>query len=230
MAGSHSLSNLPQDATLVGLWPDRLMIETRTAILPGTIMTFTLVLEGNRLCLGLSLSTWLFFREQQARRHAISAEQAQRQLRQEAEANAKRAGMVACASFIFGAPPETEADAKETLDFIKQTRPHVVQVNAVPGTSLPEMMRMGRLLTKDLFERVRVRGRPIIETIEQQAGRELAAVARAAMPDALNFSPRLISSDFAPTLNLFQQAVTDILRGEATPAEAMVEAQRKAKP
>lgn len=46
-------------------------------------------------------------------------------------ANAKKAGMVACASFIFGAPVETDEDAQQTIDFIKQTRPHVVQVNAL---------------------------------------------------------------------------------------------------
>jgi CzcA family heavy metal efflux pump len=47
----------------------------------------------------------------------------------------------------------------------------VVQVNAIPGTSLPEMMRMGRLMTEDLFKNVTVNGEPVIDTIEQQAGR-----------------------------------------------------------
>jgi eukaryotic-like serine/threonine-protein kinase len=43
------------------------------------------------LVLGLGLSTWLFFREQHARRRAVTAEQMQSQLRQEADANAKKA-------------------------------------------------------------------------------------------------------------------------------------------
>jgi WD40 repeat protein/tRNA A-37 threonylcarbamoyl transferase component Bud32 len=43
------------------------------------------------LVIGLGLSTWLFFREQHARRRAVDAEQKQRQSRQEAEANAKKA-------------------------------------------------------------------------------------------------------------------------------------------
>jgi len=46
-------------------------------------------------------------------------------------ANAKKAGMVACASFIFGAPVEAEDDAQMTLDFIRQTKPHVIQINAL---------------------------------------------------------------------------------------------------
>ncbi len=45
--------------------------------------------------------------------------------------NAKRAGMIACASFIFGAPVETDEDARETIGFIKETKPHVVQINAL---------------------------------------------------------------------------------------------------
>ncbi len=45
--------------------------------------------------------------------------------------NAKRAGMIACASFIFGAPVETDEDASETIGFIKETKPHVVQINAL---------------------------------------------------------------------------------------------------
>lgn len=45
--------------------------------------------------------------------------------------NAKRTGMIACASFIFGAPVETDDDANETIRFIKETRPHVIQINAL---------------------------------------------------------------------------------------------------
>ena len=40
---------------------------------------------------GLGLSTWLFFREEHARRRAVTAEQTQSQLRQQAEASAKKA-------------------------------------------------------------------------------------------------------------------------------------------
>ena len=43
------------------------------------------------LLVGLGLSMWLFFREQHARRRAVTAEQMQRLARQEAEANAKQA-------------------------------------------------------------------------------------------------------------------------------------------
>ena len=52
-------------------------------------------------------------------------------LARKAIANAKRAGMIACASFIFGAPVETDDDANQTISFIKETRPHVVQINAL---------------------------------------------------------------------------------------------------
>ncbi len=53
------------------------------------------------------------------------------ELARKAIENAKKAGMIACASFIFGAPIESEADAKETINFIRETKPHVVQVNAL---------------------------------------------------------------------------------------------------
>lgn len=47
----------------------------------------------------------------------------------------------------------------------------VVQVSAVPGSSLPEMMRLGGRMSADLLENVRVAGRPAIATIAEQAGR-----------------------------------------------------------
>lgn len=47
----------------------------------------------------------------------------------------------------------------------------VVQVSAVPGTSLPEMMRLGGRISQDLSLNVTVAGKPVIDTIELQAGR-----------------------------------------------------------
>lgn len=47
----------------------------------------------------------------------------------------------------------------------------VVGVTAAPGTGLPEMMRMGELLSRDLLENVKADGEPVIDTVEQQAGR-----------------------------------------------------------
>jgi hypothetical protein len=44
-------ARLPGDAILVGLWADRLTIETQTAVLPDTLVAFTLMLEGNPLAL-----------------------------------------------------------------------------------------------------------------------------------------------------------------------------------
>ncbi|MBI4582185.1 MAG: efflux RND transporter permease subunit [Planctomycetes bacterium] len=47
----------------------------------------------------------------------------------------------------------------------------VIQISAAPGTSLPEMMRIGQRISLDLLENVRVNGQPAIETAEEQAGR-----------------------------------------------------------
>ena len=47
----------------------------------------------------------------------------------------------------------------------------VVQVSAVPGTSLPEMMRLGGRISQDLSQSVTYNGKPVIDTIELQAGR-----------------------------------------------------------
>lgn len=43
--------------------------------------------------------------------------------------NAKKAGMGVVTSFIFGAPVETREDVLNTIDFVKQLRPHAVQLN-----------------------------------------------------------------------------------------------------
>jgi hypothetical protein len=48
---STKTARLPADAILVGLWADRLTIETQTAVLPDTQVAFTLMLEGNPLVL-----------------------------------------------------------------------------------------------------------------------------------------------------------------------------------
>jgi anaerobic magnesium-protoporphyrin IX monomethyl ester cyclase len=44
-------------------------------------------------------------------------------------ANAKKAGMLVITSYIIGAPVETRADIERTIGFIKETRPHGVQIN-----------------------------------------------------------------------------------------------------
>jgi radical SAM superfamily enzyme YgiQ (UPF0313 family) len=47
----------------------------------------------------------------------------------EAIANAKRCGMLVVTSYIVGAPIETREDAELTVNMIRETRPHGVQVN-----------------------------------------------------------------------------------------------------
>jgi len=47
------------------------------------------------LVIGLGLCTWLFFREQAARRRAVAAEETQSQLRQQAQAEAAKSRQVA---------------------------------------------------------------------------------------------------------------------------------------
>ncbi len=47
----------------------------------------------------------------------------------------------------------------------------VLQVNALPGTGLGEMMRLGKLISNDLLAHVTVDGERVIDTVEQQAGR-----------------------------------------------------------
>ena len=48
----------------------------------------------------------------------------------------------------------------------------VLQVSTVPGTSLPEMMRLGQHISQDLLENVTANGQRVIDTVEHQAGRE----------------------------------------------------------
>jgi len=70
---------------------------------PGRLYRFHKLVRRNKLAfaatgavsaalvIGLGLSTWSFFREKAARQRAVAAEAAQRQLRQQAEANEKKA-------------------------------------------------------------------------------------------------------------------------------------------
>ena len=57
-------------------------------------------------------------------RKSITPEQAVK-----AVGNAKKAGLMAVTSFIFGAPVESRGDILNTVDFMKTVRPHGVQVN-----------------------------------------------------------------------------------------------------
>jgi anaerobic magnesium-protoporphyrin IX monomethyl ester cyclase len=57
--------------------------------------------------------------------------------------NAKRAGMLVITSYIIGAPVEQEEDVTRTIDFVKESRPHAVQVNILDcliGTEIWENM------------------------------------------------------------------------------------------
>jgi anaerobic magnesium-protoporphyrin IX monomethyl ester cyclase len=56
-------------------------------------------------------------------------------------ANAKKAGLLVVTSYIIGAPVETREDIERTIAFIKETRPHGVQVNILDclvGTTIWE--------------------------------------------------------------------------------------------
>ncbi|HUL39966.1 MAG TPA: radical SAM protein [Methanomassiliicoccales archaeon] len=61
--------------------------------------------------------------------------------------NAKAAGMLVITSYIVGAPVEQEEDVAKTIGFIKETRPHGVQVNILDclvGTEIwDDMCRKG---------------------------------------------------------------------------------------
>lgn len=43
--------------------------------------------------------------------------------------SAKQAGMIVVSSFIFGAPVESGEDMRKTIDFIRDSRPHAIQIN-----------------------------------------------------------------------------------------------------
>lgn len=66
--------------------------------------------------------------------------------------NAKKAGMLVVTSFIFGAPVETKDDIPKTIDFIKQIRPHAVQINileALLGTPIWDDLVRNELVGSD---------------------------------------------------------------------------------
>ncbi len=71
----------------------------------------------------------------------------------EAVANAKQSGMIVIASFIVGAPVESVVDMRRTIDFIRELRPHGVQLNVLDvlvGTTIwQEMVRDGQIRPDD---------------------------------------------------------------------------------
>ena len=73
-----------------------------------------------------------------------------------AVANAKKAGMLVVTSYIIGAPVETKEAVQRTLDFIRSSRPHAVQVNVLDcliGTSIWEDLEKNNLVGKDDWKR-----------------------------------------------------------------------------
>ena len=70
--------------------------------------------------------------------------------------NAKRAGMLVVASYILGAPNETEEDMHSTVNLIKGTRTHAVQVNILDclvGTEIWRDLERRGILDKDDWKR-----------------------------------------------------------------------------
>lgn len=66
--------------------------------------------------------------------------------------NAKKAGMMVITSFIFGAPIQTRTDILNDIDFIKQLRPHGIQLNildCVIGTSIWDDLTRSGLVAAD---------------------------------------------------------------------------------
>lgn len=84
-------------------------------------------------------------------RKGITATQAQK-----AVADAKRAGMLVVTSFIIGAPGESSADIRRTIDFIRTLRPHAVQVNILDcliGTPIWDGLVQDGLVEPDDWKR-----------------------------------------------------------------------------
>ena len=50
---------LPRDSVIANLFPDRLLVQTRECVLPGTRLVFRLVLEGNVLPMDVVTSACL---------------------------------------------------------------------------------------------------------------------------------------------------------------------------
>lgn len=71
----------------------------------------------------------------------------------EAIENAKRAGMIVVSSFIFGAPPESKEDILNSINFIRKTRPHAIQINILDcliGTPMwDDLVREGVVGSED---------------------------------------------------------------------------------
>ncbi len=86
--------------------------------------------------------------------------------------NAKRARMLVVASYIIGAPVETKEDVERTIDFIRASRPHAVQINILDcliGTPIWEdMVRAGVVAPGDWK-----RNHRIYEYYENGLSREL---------------------------------------------------------
>ncbi len=55
----NGAANLPKDVAIAKLFPDRLLLETRECVLPGTRLAFRLVLEGNVLPMDVTTSACL---------------------------------------------------------------------------------------------------------------------------------------------------------------------------
>lgn len=83
----------------------------------------------------------IFFGSESASPHVLDFYNKKVQPEQITEAvrNAKEVGMMVITSFIMGAPVETEEDLQRTVDFIKELRPHAVEINILDylvGTKL----------------------------------------------------------------------------------------------
>lgn len=66
--------------------------------------------------------------------------------------NAKDAGMIVVSSYIFGAPVEAPEDIGKTIEFIRQSRSHAVQVNVLDcliGTEIWERLEKDGLIGPD---------------------------------------------------------------------------------
>jgi radical SAM superfamily enzyme YgiQ (UPF0313 family) len=76
--------------------------------------------------------------------------------------DAKRAGLMILADFIFGLPGETRATAEQTLAFAKKIRPNIVQfavATPMPGTEFYEWVKEnGYLLVDNLEDSIDSRG------------------------------------------------------------------------
>jgi radical SAM superfamily enzyme YgiQ (UPF0313 family) len=66
--------------------------------------------------------------------------------------NARKAGMIVVTSFIVGAPVESQDDIDRTVEFIRQLRPHAVQINILDcliGTEIWNSLERDRIPSPD---------------------------------------------------------------------------------